>query len=129
MRGGALGGGRWDAGAARGSGGGKACGRVSFDFGGGAGDGVCAAQASAEEPRILFLEDVGTKPYQWDRMLLHLRYAGMLEHVTGIVFGDMRQCVAAEEMALLEEAILHALGILRGRWRWGCGLGMWMGRM
>jgi len=65
--------------------------------------------ASAAGPRILFLEDIGTKPYQWDRMLLHLRYAGMLEHVTGIVFGDMRQCVAPEEDALLEGAILHAL--------------------
>jgi muramoyltetrapeptide carboxypeptidase len=65
--------------------------------------------ATAEEPRILFLEDVGTKPYQWDRMLLHLRYAGMLEHVTGIVFGDMRQCVQPEEMPLLEKAIYHAL--------------------
>jgi muramoyltetrapeptide carboxypeptidase len=65
--------------------------------------------ASAEEPRILFLEDIGTKPYQWDRMLLHLRYAGMLEHVSGIVFGDMRQCVAAEDDALLEAAILHSL--------------------
>jgi muramoyltetrapeptide carboxypeptidase len=53
--------------------------------------------ASADAPRILFLEDIGTKPYQWDRMLLHLRYAGLLEHVTGIVFGDMRQCVAAED--------------------------------
>ena len=31
---------------------------------------------------ILFLEDIGTKPYQWDRMLLHLRYAGLLEKVT-----------------------------------------------
>ena len=60
-------------------------------------------------PRVLFLEDIGTKPYQWDRMLLHLRYAGMLEQVSGIVFGDMRQCVAAEEDALLEAAILHAL--------------------
>ena len=65
--------------------------------------------ATADAPRVLFLEDIGTKPYQWDRMLLHLRYAGMLEHVSGIVFGDMRQCVAAEEDALLEEAILHAL--------------------
>jgi len=65
--------------------------------------------ASAEEPRILFLEDIGTKPYQWDRMLLHLRYAGLLEYVSGIVFGDMKQCVAAEEEALLEQAILHAL--------------------
>jgi muramoyltetrapeptide carboxypeptidase len=65
--------------------------------------------ASADAPRILFLEDVGTKPYQWDRMLLHMRYAGMLEYVTGIVFGDMRQCVGPEDEALLEQAILHAL--------------------
>lgn len=68
-----------------------------------------ALSASADAPRVLFLEDVGTKPYQWDRMLLHLRYAGMLEHVTGIVFGDMRQCVGEEEEVWLEGAILHAL--------------------
>jgi muramoyltetrapeptide carboxypeptidase len=65
--------------------------------------------ASAEEPRILYLEDIGTKPYQWDRMLLHLRYAGLMEHVSGIVFGDMRQCVAKEEEAMLEAAILYSL--------------------
>jgi len=65
--------------------------------------------ASADAPRVLFLEDIGTKPYQWDRMLLHLRYAGMLEHVGGIVFGDMKQCVAPEDQPLLEQALLHAL--------------------
>jgi muramoyltetrapeptide carboxypeptidase len=58
---------------------------------------------------ILFLEDIGTKPYQWDRMLLHLRYAGLLEKVTGIVFGDMRQCIAADEADYLDRAILHSL--------------------
>jgi muramoyltetrapeptide carboxypeptidase len=58
---------------------------------------------------ILFLEDIGVKPYQWDRMLVHLRYAGVLDSVQGIVFGDMRQCAAVEEMELLEGAILHAL--------------------
>lgn len=58
---------------------------------------------------ILFLEDIGTKPYQWDRMLVHLRYAGLLENVTGIVFGDMRQCVAADEADYLDGAILHSL--------------------
>jgi muramoyltetrapeptide carboxypeptidase len=73
-----------------------------------------ALPASAEEPRILFLEDVGTKPYQWDRMLLHLRYAGMLEHVSGIVFGDMRQCVSPEEEVWLEAAILHTLADFTG---------------
>lgn len=58
---------------------------------------------------ILFLEDIGVKPYQWDRMLLHLRYAGVLESVRGIIFGDMRQCVSAEESDYLERAILHSL--------------------
>lgn len=58
---------------------------------------------------VLFLEDIGTKPYQWDRMLLHLRYSGCLEDVSGIVFGDMAQCVPPEEQDLLERAILHGL--------------------
>lgn len=62
-----------------------------------------------ERDSILFLEDIGTKPYQWDRMLLHLRYAGILEKVTGIVFGDMGQNVSPEEAEYLERAILHAL--------------------
>jgi muramoyltetrapeptide carboxypeptidase len=73
-----------------------------------------ALPASARQPRILFLEDIGTKPYKWDRFLLHLRYAGMLEHVSGIVFGDMRQCVTPEEEPLLEAAILHALADFAG---------------
>jgi muramoyltetrapeptide carboxypeptidase len=62
-----------------------------------------------DQPGILFLEDIGTRAYQWDRMLLHLRYAGLLKNVSGIVFGDMRQCVAPEDEPYLERAILHAL--------------------
>jgi muramoyltetrapeptide carboxypeptidase len=62
-----------------------------------------------EQDSILFLEDIGTKAYQWDRMLLHLRYAGLLEKVTGIVFGDMGQNVSPEEAEYLERAILHSL--------------------
>ena len=59
---------------------------------------------------VLFVEEVGTKPYQWDRMMLHLRYAGVLDRVTGIVFGDMAQCVDdAKEEALLGQALLHNL--------------------
>jgi muramoyltetrapeptide carboxypeptidase len=73
-----------------------------------------AQHATVSEPRVLFLEDIGTKPYQWDRMLLHLRYAGMLEHVGGIIFGDMQQCVKPEEEPLLEQAILHGLQDFRG---------------
>jgi muramoyltetrapeptide carboxypeptidase len=67
-----------------------------------------------ESSSILFLEDIGTKPYQWDRMLLHLRYSGLLQKVTGIVFGDMHQCVAPDENDYLERAILHALSAFEG---------------
>lgn len=58
---------------------------------------------------VLFLEDVGTKPYQWDRLLVHLRYAGVLDAAKGIVFGDMEQCADVFENELLEQAILHSL--------------------
>jgi muramoyltetrapeptide carboxypeptidase len=70
--------------------------------------------AARTNDSVLFLEDVGTKPYQWDRMLLHLRFAGRLDTVRGIVFGDMGQCVGAEDMELLEGAILHALRDFEG---------------
>jgi len=73
-----------------------------------------APQPASAEPRILFLEDIGVKPYQWDRLLLHLRYAGLLDNVTGIIFGDMRQCVPADDEPLLERALLHALADFRG---------------
>jgi muramoyltetrapeptide carboxypeptidase len=62
-----------------------------------------------DEPTILFLEDSGTKPYQWDRMLQHLRAAGLLKHVRGIILGDMTANVKPYEMQLLEAACLHAL--------------------
>jgi muramoyltetrapeptide carboxypeptidase len=66
------------------------------------------------EPCVLFLEDIGVKPYQWDRMLQHLRFAGLLQNVRGIVLGDMSACVAEGEMALLEAACLHALREFEG---------------
>lgn len=65
------------------------------------------------EGKLLFLEDVGVKPYQIDRMLWQLRASGKLDGVRGIVFGEMLDCVspgAAPEF--LEEAILNALDSL-----------------
>lgn len=59
---------------------------------------------------VLFLEEVGTAAYQWDRMLLHLRYAGLLERVRGIVFGDMEQCCTGDGHAeLIEETLRYNL--------------------
>ncbi len=63
---------------------------------------------------VLMLEDVGVKPYQWDRMLVHLHHAGMLQNVTGIVFGSMEQCGDESEQAAIEASILHALREFEG---------------
>lgn len=62
-----------------------------------------------DEPCVLFLEDIGTKPYQWDRMLQHLKYAGLMENVVGVMLGDMSANVEESEMELLTHACLHAL--------------------
>jgi muramoyltetrapeptide carboxypeptidase len=62
------------------------------------------------EGTLLFLEDIGVKPYQIDRMLWQLRNAGKLEGVLGIIFGEMLDCASpGAPPSLLEEAILNAL--------------------
>jgi muramoyltetrapeptide carboxypeptidase len=62
------------------------------------------------EGKLLFLEEVHTKPYQIDRMLWQMRAAGKFAGVSAIVFGEMLDCIspgAAPE--LLDQAILSAL--------------------
>ncbi|MFZ0392577.1 MAG: LD-carboxypeptidase [Terracidiphilus sp.] len=67
------------------------------------------------EDKLLFLEDVGAKPYQVDRMLWQLRQAGKLAGVAGIVFGEMLECASpGGEPKLLEKTILSALEDFEG---------------
>jgi muramoyltetrapeptide carboxypeptidase len=62
------------------------------------------------EGKLLFLEDVGEKPYRIDRMLWQLRAAGKLKGVKGIVFGEMLDCVAnGGDAEALDNAIRNAL--------------------
>jgi muramoyltetrapeptide carboxypeptidase len=46
--------------------------------------------------RLLFLEEVNEKPFRIDRMLTHLRQAGILDAVAGVIFGEMSGCVASD---------------------------------
>lgn len=41
---------------------------------------------------ILFVEDLNEPPYRIDRMLTHMRHAGKLDQVAGVVFGEMAGC-------------------------------------
>lgn len=44
------------------------------------------------EPTVLFLEDVGERPYRLDRLLTQLHQAGVFTRVTGIVLGAFPRC-------------------------------------
>jgi muramoyltetrapeptide carboxypeptidase len=67
------------------------------------------------EGTLLFLEDIGAKPYQIDRMLWQLRAARKLSGVCGIVFGEMLDCASPGAAPdLLEQAILSALSGFEG---------------
>ena len=41
---------------------------------------------------VLFIEDVGERPYRLDRCLTHLLQAGALAEITGVVVGDLTDC-------------------------------------
>ncbi len=59
---------------------------------------------------ILFLEDVNAKPYQVDRMLMHLKLAGKLEGVRGIIFGEMLDCrQSADQPYTLQEVVTRVV--------------------
>ena len=75
--------------------------------------------AAQTEGKLLFLEDVAARPYQIDRMLRQLVLAGKLDGVTGIVFGEMLDCVSLDGQGepiagLLEAVILRVLDRFKG---------------
>jgi len=57
--------------------------------------------------KILFLEDIGERPYRIERMLTHLQMAGKLEGIAGLVFGSFTDCEGDGPRGLKE--IIHDL--------------------
>lgn len=43
-------------------------------------------------PYVLFLEDVGERPYRLDRMMTQLRLSGALDQAVGVVLGELLNC-------------------------------------
>jgi muramoyltetrapeptide carboxypeptidase len=41
---------------------------------------------------VLFLDEVGERPYRLDRMVTQLRQTGLLERASGVVIGELPQC-------------------------------------
>jgi muramoyltetrapeptide carboxypeptidase len=66
--------------------------------------------APQTEGKLLFLEDIGTKPYQVDRMLRQMVLAGKFDGVTGFIFGEMLECASpGASPDLLDQVILRVL--------------------
>lgn len=64
--------------------------------------------------RLVFIEDVGEKPYRLDRMLTQLRQAYRLEEAAGIALGIFSGCEADEDdlSLTLKECLMDRLGDL-----------------
>lgn len=52
--------------------------------------------------KILFLEDIGERPYRIERMLTHLKMAGKLEGIAGLIFGSFTDCEGEGPRGLAE---------------------------
>ncbi|MGN8226543.1 S66 peptidase family protein [Gracilimonas sp. BCB1] len=55
------------------------------------------------EDAILYLEDVGESVYRIDRMLTQLKLAGILDQISGFVFGKCTDCDAGDNSLTLEQ--------------------------
>jgi muramoyltetrapeptide carboxypeptidase len=69
---------------------------------------------NADEDIVLFIEDVGEKPYQIERMLEQWQAAGKLAKVRGIVFGEMLYCDQPSAHYTLEEVLRRVLAGFQG---------------
>ena len=50
---------------------------------------------------ILFIEDVGEDIYRIDRMMTHLKIAGILDKISGFIFGQGTNCLPSSGYASL----------------------------
>ncbi len=61
---------------------------------------ICASlgtdYAIETENKILLIEDVDTEPWIFDHMMSHLRNAGKLDNLKGVIVGECHNCVPAK---------------------------------
>jgi muramoyltetrapeptide carboxypeptidase len=66
------------------------------------------------EGSVLFLEDIGERPYRIDRMLTTLTHAGWFEQVRGVAFGAFSECAPGADGVSGRDVLLRhaeALGL------------------
>lgn len=61
---------------------------------------------------ILFLEDIGERPYRVDRMLTQLRQAGVLARISGLVLGAFTESAPGKDGTTIEDTLESCLADL-----------------
>jgi len=72
---------------------------------------------------LLVLEDRAMKPYQVDRALMHLKQAGKLRRLAGIILGDFPECEAPGGSETVRDVARRILQPLRVPVAWGAPIG------
>ena len=72
---------------------------------------------------VLFLEEVGERPYRIDRLLTQLRYAGVIARACAIVFGELPGCDEPDASATARDTVAGALRGFPGPVLWGLPAG------
>jgi muramoyltetrapeptide carboxypeptidase len=75
-------------------------------------DEAAAGTLALPERCVLFLEDVGERPYRIDRMLHALRRAGHLGRAAAVVLGDFTDCLPGPDGVSVEQVLERALAPL-----------------
>lgn len=55
--------------------------------------------------KLLFLEDIGEKPYKIDRMLTQLKLAGKFKDASGVILGNWNDCTDENDSFAVDELI------------------------
>jgi len=73
---------------------------------------ACAAAGRLALPRgcVLFLEDIGERPYRIDRVLTTLVQGSHLRGVAGVVLGDFTECFPGPDGVTIEAVLRERLG-------------------
>jgi muramoyltetrapeptide carboxypeptidase len=63
---------------------------------------------------VLFLEDIGERPYRIDRMITQLQQAGVLDRATALVFGELPGCDEPGGVPAVREVIAEVTAGFQG---------------
>jgi muramoyltetrapeptide carboxypeptidase len=72
---------------------------------------------------ILVLEDRGMKPWQVDRALMHLKQAGKLRGVSGVLLGEFPECEGPAATETVQDVARRILGTMGFPIVWGAAIG------